>query len=112
MKEFNNLIKPLHYVPVDYSKHLNQKTNDDYAKKGLYNTKKTSEILDIANTTIARYRDSGVLKEGEHYFVGDHYFHRYMYYPEKTKQAIIDAGYDPKIANTQKQRWAKIRGDK
>ena len=68
---------------LKYRIYLNQKTNDDYAKKGLYNTKKTSEILDIANTTIARYRDSGVLKEGEHYFAGDHYFHRYMYDPEK-----------------------------
>ena len=33
-----------------------------------------------------------------------------MYYPEKTKQAIINAGYDQKIADGQRKRWAKRRG--
>ena len=56
------------------------------------------------------FRNKGVLKEGIHYIKGDDYFHRYMYYPEKTKQAIIDGGYDQKIANRQKERWAKRRG--
>ena len=98
MKEYNNLIKPLHYVPVDYSQYLNQKTNDDYAKKGLFNHMKTAKILDISIATITRYRDSGVLKEGEHYFVGDHYFHRYMYDPKKTKKAMIKAGYNVEFA--------------
>ena len=32
-----------------------------------------------------------------------------MYYPEKTKQAIIDAGYDLKLAASQRKRWAKTR---
>jgi len=102
MQEFNNLIKPIQYTPTDYSKYLNIKTNEDYAKKGLYNTKKTSEILDISNATIARYRDSGVLKEGEHYFAGDHYFQRYMFDPKKTIKAMIKAGYDVEFAQTLK----------
>ena len=29
--------------------------------------------------------------------------------PEKTKQAILDAGYDQKLAAAQKKRWAKIK---
>jgi predicted DNA-binding transcriptional regulator AlpA len=98
MKEFNNLIKPIQYVPNDYSKYLNQKTNDDYAKKGLFNHMKTAKILDISDATIKRYRLSGVLKEGEHYFAGDHYHHRYMYDPKKTKKAMINAGYDVEFA--------------
>jgi len=98
MKEFNKVIKPFHYVPVDYSKYLNQKTNDDYAKKGLFNHMKTAKILDISMSTIKRYRDFGVLKEGEHYFAGNHYHHRYMYDPEKTKKAMIKAGYNVEFA--------------
>lgn len=111
MKEYNNLIKPLDYVPVDYSKYLNQQTNDDYAKKGLYNGLATAKIINISNMTLLIYRDKGVLKEGIHYVTGDHYFHRYLYYPQKTKQAIIDAGYDQKLAASQRKRWAK-RGNK
>jgi len=112
MKEFNNLIKPIQYVPTDYSKYLNKVRTKDYAEKGLYNSMKTAKILDIASTTIKRYRLSGVLKEGEHYFTGEHYFHRYMYDPEKTKKALVKAGYNQKLAAIQKKRWAKIRGDK
>ena len=94
MKEFNNLIKPTQYVPTDYSKYLNQKTNEDFAEKGTFNSVTTAKILDISLATISRYRNSGVLKKGEHYFTGDHYFHRYMYDPQKTKKAMIKAGYD------------------
>lgn len=110
MKEFYGYIKPFNYIPKDYSKYLNQKTNKDYAEKGLFNGLGTSKILGIAINTITKYRDRGVLKEGIHYIKGDHYFHQYMYYPEKTKQAIINGGYDQKIANRQKKRWAKIKG--
>ena len=102
MKEFNNLIKPIQYVPNDYSKYLNKITNQDYAKKGLFNHMKTAKILDISSTTIKRYRLSGVLKEGEHYFAGDHYHHRYMYDPKKTKKALIKAGYNLKLAQSLK----------
>ena len=57
-------------------------------------------------------RKKGVLKEGIHYFTGDHYLQRYMYDPAKTKQAILNGGYDLAVAAGQKKRWAKIRGDK
>ena len=112
MKEFNNLIKPVQYVPTDYSKYLNMRTKEHFAEKGLYNGTETEKIIGIAGMTIARFRKTGILQQGIHYVTGDHYFQRYMYYPEKTKQAIIDAGYDQKIANAQKQRWAIIRGEK
>jgi len=109
MQEFNNLIKPTQYVPTDYSKYLNIKTNKDYEKKGLYNTIKTSKILDISIATITRYRDLGVLKESEHYFAGDHYHHRYMFDPKKTIKAMIKAGYDVEFAQILKDNK---RGDK
>ena len=112
MKEFNNLIKPVHYVPTDYSKYLNMRTKEHFAEKGLYNGMETEKIIGICSYTIQRFRKKGVLKEGIHYFTGDHYFQRYMYDPEKTKQAIIDGGYDLAVAVGQKKRWAKIRGDK
>ena len=63
---------------------------------------KTAKILDIADATIKRYRKIGVLKEGEHYFAGNHYHHRYMYDPKKTKKAILDAGFNPKLAQSLK----------
>ena len=88
------------------------RTKEHFAEKGLYNGTETEKIIGIAGMTIARFRKTGILQQGIHYVTGDHYFQRYMYYPEKTKQAIIDAGYDQKIANAQKQRWAKIRGEK
>ena len=31
---------------------------------------------------------------------------------EKTKQAILDGGYDLAVATGQKKRWARIRGEK
>lgn len=104
MKEYNNLISPVKYVPTDYSKYFNKKSTEDYAKEGLYNHMKTSKILDIADATIKRYRVLGVLKEGEHYFAGDHYLHRYMYDPQKTKKAILDAGFNPKLSQSLKDR--------
>jgi len=107
MKEYNNLIKPLHYIPVDYSKYVNQKSTEDYAKKDLYNGLTTAKKINISNLTLMRYRKKNVLKEGIHYVTGDHYFHRYMYYPEKTKQAIMDAGYSEKLADSAKKRWEK-----
>ena len=109
MKEFYGYIKPFKYVPNDYSKYLNQKTNEDYAEKGLFNGWETSKILGIAMNTITKYRDRGVLKEGEHYHAGKHYFHRYMYDPQKTKKAMLDAGYDLIAAERQKERWAKSK---
>ena len=109
MKEFNNLIKPVEYVPTDYSKYLNMRTKEHFAEKGLYNGTETEKIIGICSYTIQRFRKKGVLKEGIHYFTGDHYFHRYMYYPEKTKQAILDGGYDLAVAAGQRKRWAKIR---
>ena len=109
IKEFNNLIKPAKYVATDYSKYLNKKSTEDYAKEGLYNHMKTAKILDIADGTIKRYRKIGVLKEGEHYFAGDHYHHRYMYDPKKTKKAILKAGFNPKLAQSLKD---KKRGNK
>ena len=112
MKEFNNLIKPVQYVPTDYSKYLNMRTKEHFAEKGLYNGMETEKIIGIASHTIQNYRKKGVLKEGIHYFTGDHYFQRYMYYPEKTKQAILDGGYDLAVAIGQKKRWARIRGEK
>jgi len=102
MKEFNDLIKPTQYVPSDYSKFINKITTKDFANKGLYNHMTTAKILDISGTTIKRYRLSGFLKEGVHYFAGDHYFHRYMYDPEKTKKAMIKAGYDVEFAQSLK----------
>ena len=112
MKEFNNLKKPVQYVPTDYSKYLNMRTKEHFAEKGLYNGMETEKIIGIASYTIQNYRKKGVLKEGIHYFTGDHYFQRYMYDPEKTKQAILNGGYDLAVATGQKKRWAKIRGDK
>ena len=109
MKEFYNLIKPVQYVPTDYSKYLNMRTKEHFAEKGLYNGTETEKIIGICSYTIQRFRKKGVLKEGIHYFTGDHYFHRYMYYPEKTKQAILDGGYDLAVAAGQRKRWAKIR---
>ena len=112
MKEFYNLIKPIQYVPTDYSKYLNMRTKEHFADKGLFNGMETEKIIGIASHTIHNYRKKGVLKEGIHYVIGDHYFQRYMYYPEKTKQAILNGGYDLAVAAGQKKRWAKIRGDK
>ena len=112
MKEYYNLIKPVQYVPADYSKYLNMRSKEHFAEKGLYNGMETEKIIGIAAYTIQKYRKKGVLKEGIHYFTGDHYFQRYMYDPEKTKQAIFDNGYDFAVAAGQKKRWAKIRGEK
>ena len=112
MKEFYGYIKPFEYVPNDYSKYLNEKTNEDYAEKGLFYGWETSKILGIAMNTITKYRDKGILKEGEHYYAGKHYFHRYMYDPQKTKKSILDAGYDLIAAERQKKRWAKIKRGK
>jgi len=109
MQEFDNIIKPINYKPTDYSKYINMKTTEDYKKMGLFNHMKTAKILDISIATITRYRDSGVLKEGEHYFAGDHYFHRYMYDPNKTKKAMIKAGYNVEFAQILKD---SKRGDK
>ena len=109
MKEFNNLIKPVQYVPTDYSKYLNMRTKEHFAEKGLYNGIETAKKIGIADMTIARFRNIGILQQGIHYVTGDHYFQRYMYYPEKTKQAIIDAGYDQKLAESQRKRWAKTK---
>ena len=109
MQEFNNFIKPVQYTPTDYSKYINMKTTEDYKKMGLFDACKTERIINITNTTMKRYKKAGILKENEHYIVGEHYHHRTMYYPEKTKQAIIDAGYDQKLAAAQKKRWAKTR---
>ena len=109
MKEYLNLIKPVQYVPADYSKYLNMRTKEHFAEKGLYNGMETSKILDIAILTITRYRNKGVLKEGEHYYAGDHYHHRYMYDPQKTKKAMLDAGYDLVLAERQKKSWAERR---
>ena len=109
MKEFNNLIKPVQYVPTDYSKYLNMRTKEHFAEKGLYNGMETEKIIGICSYTIQRFRNKGVLKEGIHYFTGDHYFQRYMYNPEKTKQAILDGGYDLAVATGQKKRWAKLK---
>jgi len=102
IKEFYNLIKSANYVATDYSKYLNKKSTKDYAKEGLYNHMKTAKILDIADATIKRYRKIGVLKEGEHYFAGNHYHHRYMYDPKKTKKAILEAGFNLKLAQSLK----------
>ena len=98
MQEFNNFIKPVQYTPTDYSKYINMKTTEDYKKMGLFDACKTERIINITNTTMKRYKKAGILKENEHYIVGEHYHHRTMYYPEKTKQAIIDAGFDQKLA--------------
>ena len=110
MKEFYGYVKPFDYVPIDYSKYVNQISIEDYAKRGLYNGLATAKIINMSNMTLMNFRKKGFLKEGTHYIKGDHYFHKYMYYPEKTKQAIINAGYDQKIADGQRKRWAKIRG--
>ena len=107
MKEYLNLIKPVQYVPTDYSKYLNMRTKEHFAEKGLYNGMETNKIIGISSHTIQNYRRKGVLKEGIHYFTGDHYFQRYMYDPEKTKQAILNGGYDLAVAAGQKKRWAK-----
>ena len=110
MKEFYGYIKPFEYIANDYSKYLNEKTNEDYAQKGLFNGLTTAKMIQISNMTLMNFRKKGALKEGTHFIKGDHYFHQYMYYPEKTKQAIIDAGYDQKIADRQRKMWAKKRG--
>ena len=94
MQEFYNQIKPAKYIPTDYSKYINMKTTEDYEKLGLFDGLETAKITNISTATIKRYKKIGVLKENNHYIVGDHYFHRTMYYPDKVKQAIIDAGYD------------------
>ena len=107
MKEYYGYIEPTKYVAIDYSTYVNQKTTEDYAQQGLFNGNTTSKKINISNLSIMRYRKKGVLKEGIHYFKGQHYFHKYMYYPEKTKQAIIEAGYDQKLANAAKKRWIK-----
>ena len=112
MKEYLNLIKPVQYVPTDYSKYLNMRTKEHFAEKSLYNGMETEKIIGISSHTIHKYRRKGVLKEGIHFVTGDHYFQRYMYYPEKTKQAILDGGYDLAVATGQKKRWATIRGEK
>ena len=109
MKEFDNLIKPIQYNPTDYSKYINMKTTEDYKKLGLFDACKTERIINISKFTLTKYRKIGVLKEDEHYIIGEHYHHRTMYYPEKTKQAIIYAGFDQKLAASQRQRWAKTK---
>ena len=109
MQEFDNLIKPIQYNPTDYSKYINMKTTQEYKKIGLFDACKTERIINISKFTLTKYRKIGVLKENEHYIVGEHYHHRTMYYPEKTKQAIIDAGYDQKLAASQRKRWAKTK---
>ena len=109
MKEFYGYIKPFEYVPNDYSKYLNEISNQEYAQKGLFNGMTTAEKIGIGGMTISSFRKKGILKKGIHYVTGDHYFQRYMYYPEKTKQAIINGGYDQKIAAAQKKRWAKFK---
>ena len=70
----------------------------------------TAKMIQISNMTLMNFRNKGVLKEGTHYIKGDHYFHQYMYFPEKTKQAIIDAGYNEKLGDAARKRWAKKRG--
>jgi len=94
MKEFNGLIKPVKYIPYDYSKYVNRKSRGEYHKEGLYTAYETEKITKISRTSMYRYRNLGFLKEGTHFITGDHYFYRTMYYPEKMKQAMIDAGYD------------------
>ena len=111
MKEYYNLIKPVQYVPTDYSKYLNMRTKEHFAEKGLYNGMETANKIGIADMTIARFRKTGILQQGIHYVTGDHYFQRYMYDPEKTKQAIIDAGFSKVRQKAAKKRWAK-RGNK
>ena len=111
MKEFNNLITPLKYVPTDYSKYLNMRSKEHFAEKGLHNGTETQAMIDVSGNVLCRYRRLGILKEGVHYFTGDHYFQRYMYHPEKTKKAILDAGFNLVISKGQKERWAK-RGNK
>tara|TARA_R100000406_G_scaffold40144_1_gene26766 strand:+ start:215 stop:1108 length:894 start_codon:yes stop_codon:yes gene_type:complete len=112
MKEYLNLIKPVQYVPADYSKYLNMRTKEHFAEKGLYNGMETEKIIGISSHTIQNFRKKGILKKDIHYFTGDHYLQRYMYDPEKTKQAIFDNGYDFAVAAGQKKRWARIRGQK
>jgi len=112
MKEYLNLIKPVQYVPADYSKYLNMRTKEHFAEKGLYNGMETEKIIGISSHTIHSFRKKGVLKKGIHYFTGDHYLQRYMYDPVKTKQAMLDGGYDLAVATGQKKRWARIKGEK
>ena len=111
MKEYNNLISPVKYVPTDYSKYLNMRSKEHFAEKGLHNGTETTAMIDVSGNVLCRYRRLGILKEGIHYFTGDHYFQRYMYDPEKTKKAILDAGFNLVISKGQKERWAK-RGNK
>ncbi len=85
------------------------RTKEHFAEKGLYNGMETEKIIGIASHTIQNYRKKGVLKEGIHYVKGDHYFQRYMFNPEKTKQAILDGGYDLAVAAGQRKRWAKTK---
>ena len=112
MKEYLNLIKPVQYVPADYSKYLNMRTKQHFAEKGLYNGMETEKIIGISSHTIHNFRKKGILKKGIHYFTGDHYLQRYMYDPVKTKQAMLDGGYDLAVATGQKKRWARIKGEK
>ena len=94
MQEFNDVIKPVKYIPTDYSKYINQKSRHEYHKEGLYTAYETEKITKISRSSIFRYRNLGFLKKGTHFITGDHYFYRTMYYPKKMKQAMIDAGYD------------------
>ena len=112
MKEYLNLIKPVQYVPADYSKYLNMRTKQHFAEKGLYNGMETEKIIGISSHTFHNFRKKGILKKGIHYFTGDHYLQRYMYDPVKTKQAMLDGGYDLAVATGQKKRWARIKGEK
>ena len=89
MKEYLNLIKPVQYVPADYSKYLNMRTKQHFAEKGLYNGMETEKIIGISSHTIHNFRKKGILKKGIHYFTGDHYFTVGMYDPVKTKQAML-----------------------
>jgi len=107
MKEFYGDIKPFDYIAKDYSKYLNQKTKEDYAQKGLFNSMTTAKEIQMHQKTIVKFRKKGILKEGIHFIKGDHYYHRYMYYPEKTKQAILNGGYDVAAAARRKRIWAK-----
>ena len=100
MKEFNNLKPAAKYIPTDYSKHINRKTKECFAKEGLYNGLETASIIGISHAAIGRYRSNGVLRPEKHYVKGDHYFTRFMYYPEKVKNAIKAAGYEPSPKRT------------
>ena len=88
------------------------KTTEDYKKLGLFFGRETAKITNISFASIQRYKKKGVLKENEHFIVGDHYFHRTMYYPKKVKQAMIDSGYDLELATSQiKSKALSKRGN-